>query len=349
VRWDSIVAWEGEAPIETIRAARLRPNETEPSVVATDFGGDVVLLRFHGGVPRAERIYRHGAALTGIGIVDLDSAVPGAEIYVGGAANGRGGDSGGGAVVRLTPAAGGYRAETIYRGGAYVHALEPALDATGRPCGIYLADHDGALRRLRPSSTGGEWTAETLYREPAEIGGEDRHAKDLCTLTASDDRPAEIVMALRSGRCVAVDPTRVDAGRLLFTEPGGVSRLLARPDGSFLATGYAGRVLSAVRRGLRTETTVWHVESPEGGLRGVVAGRFPTPAGEASFAVFGALRTVRLLRPSFETYDATTIFRDVERGHAIAAADLYAGDDADELIVGGRSRRITVLRVAPGS
>jgi hypothetical protein len=38
-----------------------------------------------------------------------------------------------------------------------------------------------------------------------------------------------------------------------------------------------------------------------------------------------------------------TLLRDIERGHSLVAADLVPGDDADELVLGGYSKRITVL------
>ncbi len=343
VRWDAVVAWEGDGAVERIRAGKLLPDDVLPSLIGVDQIGDVILVRMDGGRPRSERIYRHRAELTGIAFADLDREIPGPEIFVGGFATGEGRNGVGGAIIRLTPAAGGYRAEFVYRGPAYVHAIEAAIGPDGRAYGLFAGDYDGALTLIKPGSPVGPWSATVLCREASDVGLEARKIKDLGVLPARDGFPEEVVMVFKTGRCSAADASRPGAARVLFEEPGGLSRVTVRGDGGFFVTGYHGRVLDVKRRGTTTDVRAIHVEPSDSGLRGIVLGRFPSEAGMAPYAIHGFMQTVRLLKPAFDACDTTTVFRDIERGHALEAADLVPGDGFDEIAVGGYSKRITIL------
>lgn len=115
------------------------------------------------------------------------------------------------------------------------------------------------------------------------------------------------------------------------------------------ACGYWGRVQHFVRDA--ASPAGWHFdviaqEGKDSGLRGIVVGRFPLPGtrgGDAPLALFGFHALCRLLVPSEGVHDPVTVFRDIGRGHTQVAADLVPGNEAEELVVAGYSKRITVL------
>jgi hypothetical protein len=108
-------------------------------------------------------------------------------------------------------------------------------------------------------------------------------------------------------------------------------------------SGYFGRVLHVVRDGDGFRVEAIHHEAKDSGLRGASLGRFPVPGGTATLGTFGFFRYCRVLTPRLGAWDATTIFEDIDRGHAMEVADLIPGNDADEIALGGYSKRITIL------
>jgi len=148
----------------------------------------------------------------------------------------------------------------------------------------------------------------------------------------------------KTGRALLVDVDRPDAARFVHDEDGGLSRVSPDPDGGAYVTGYKGRVLHFVLDGATLRVECIDQEFTDSGLRGIVQGRFPLPqGGVAPLAIFGFHRLCRALSPRLSAWDATTLFRDVERGHAIEPCDLVPGNDADELVLAGYSNRIVVL------
>lgn len=346
VSWRATVAYEGESPFERIRAVRWEAEDPLPQAVGVDQGGDVVIVRMRNGAPVAERIYRHGCELTGLVAADVDPAVPGAELYVGGFAAGKGREGTGGAVVQLIRDGSAYRARRVYEGDGYVHAIE-ALPGLG--AGLLVGDYAGRVATLTPTAAG-PWTLRALHVE-VDTDPEVVKVKDLALIAPrGGGAPTEAFAAYKKGRGVLVDLTGSAPARRLLDETGGLSRAAPDGDGGFYVTGYYGRVLRFVREdaGAAAEfrRLELHDEGEASGLRGIVLGRFPTPDGDvAPYAIHGFMRTVRLLRPAFGAYDALSIFRDVERGHALEAADWVPGNDADEIFVGGYSERMTLLAV----
>ena len=346
VHWEAIVAYEGETGFERIRAGRPDASDPNLQLVGVDQAGDTILVHMDGSTPRSSVIYRHGIELTGLVMADLDPAIPGDEIYVGGYAEGSGREGTGGTVVQLVVTPEGVRSRRVFTTGTYVHAME-ALEpsAPGGVRRLLVTDYAGQLHVLTPGAGDAQWTGPVVYRDPASSDPESTKIKDIVLLRDPSGRtPHEAFMVLKTGRVIVVDLDRPGSGRVVHEEEGGLSRALPDETGGAYFTGYFGRVLHLVREGDAFRLEVMDNEGKDSGLRGIVQGRFPTPGGGvAPFAIYGFHTLVRTLTPRLGAWDTTTIFRDLDRGHAFEVADLIPGNDADELIAGGYSKRITIL------
>jgi hypothetical protein len=353
VRWEPEVLWKGEFAFERIRTGH--PDATDPAlqIVGVDQGGQVVLCHVGDGERRASVIYDHGTELTGLVVGDVDPAIPGEEIYVGGNGKPDGtiGEGGrrsgtGGAVLQLVPGPGGAKARRIFDGGAYVHSIERVEpQSPGDTPRLLASDYDGVVHLLTPTPGTGPWDDRVLYREPPPKNPDDPKVKDAGFLADASGRPRhEVLLVLKTGRAILLDLDDPSKAHLVHEEPGGLSRVTPDPDGGAWVTGYAGRAMHWVREGDGFRIDVLEQEGVDSGLRGCVPGRFPTPdGGVAPLVIFGFNRLCRTLTPRNGAWDPTTIFRDADRGHTMEAADLVPGNDADELVLGGYSRAITLL------
>jgi len=346
IRWEPILAWQGDSPIERLKAGR--PDASDPGlqVVSVDQGGTVALVHFDGGKPRAEILLKNDGGMTGLCVADLDPSIPGEEIYAGGGNEmpswpPKPGD--GGVVLQIVPRPGGPRVRRVFEGEAYVHALERY--GSGR---LLVTDYLGRVFLLTPEAGEGPWPRTLLYADPPSKDPEVPKIKDVAVLRdPSGAAPHEILLVMKTGRAVVLDIDHPEGARLVHEEPGGLSRAEADAEGGAFVTGYAGRVLRFVRDGAGFRVEAIHLEGPDSGLRGVVQGRFPVAGGEAPLAIFGYMQVCRLLTPSFGAWDAVSIFRDEGKGHALLAADLFPGNGADELVLAGYGNRITVLVARP--
>lgn len=350
-RWHPVVLWQGADAFERVRTGR--PDAADPrlQIVGVDQGGNVVLIHWSGGDARAEVIHRHPGELTGLLLADLDPSIPGEEIYVGGSEQGEEG----GAVVQLAVTPDGTRVRRLWSGDAYVHSLE-AIDAQhGRPRGLLVSTYAGQVLRLEPAAGDGSWSGGTLFADAPSDDRERPKIKDAAFLATSDGSPRhEALLAFKTGRLLHLDLDAPASARFLHDEAGGLSRVTADPDGGAWITGYAGRVLHFRRAdgggGGGFACDVLACEGADSGLRGLVAGRFPLPDGRvAPLALFGFHALCRALVPSEGAHDVVTLFHDIDRGHCIEAADLVPGNDADELLLAGYSRRIVALVAERGA
>ena len=347
IRWEPILAWQGESPIERLKAGRPDASDPAMQVVSVDQGGTVALVHFEGEKPRAEILLKNDGGLTGLCIADIDPSIPGEEIYAGGghemaAWPPKPGD--GGVVLQIVPGPGGPRVRRIFEGEAYVHAMDRY--GAGQ---LLVTDYVGRVFLLTPAPGDGPWPSKLLYSDPPSKDPEVPKIKDIAVLRDPSGAAAhEALVVMKTGRAVYIDIDRPEGARLVHEEPGGLSRAEANADGGAFVTGYTGRVLRFVRDGLGFRVDPIHLEGPDSGLRGVVQGRFPVAAGDAPLAIFGYMQVCRVLTPTFGAWDAVSIFRDDGKGHALLAADLFPGNDADELVLAGFGNRITVLTVRRG-
>ncbi len=352
IDWTPTVVYRAEGAIERIRAGRVDPADPGPQAVSVDQAGDVALVHFAGAAPRAEVLQRAGAERTGLVIADVDPSEPGVELYAGGAIVDAEKKEIGGAVDELVvtrdPAA-RVRVRRIHSGPAYVHSIERIPpQRPGEPAGLLVSNYAGEVRRLAPSASGA-WSERVLYRAPAASDPEVLKIKDAGFLLDPSGRaPHVALVAFKLGRLVALDLDAPESARVVHEEAGGLSRVTPDPDGGAWVTGYAGRVLHVVPEGASFRVDVVDQEGTDSGLRGAVLGTFPIGGGEtANLAVFGFHRRCRALLPRKGVLDPVTLFVDVERGHAIEAAELVPGNAADELLLGGYSKQVTLLVARP--
>ena len=353
VRWEPVVLYEGGAAFERLRTGR--PDASDPSlqIVGVDQGGDVVHVHWDGGAPRSQVVYRHTAELTGLVLCDADPSVPGEEIYAGGYASGEGRAGKGGAVVQIVLTPQGPRTKRIFEGGAYVHAIEAVEPASpGEPRRLLVCTYAGEVHLVTPAAGDGHWPSRLLYRDPPSADVEVPKIKDAGFLRDPSGRaPHEVLVVMKMGRTILLDIDQPETARLVHEETGGLSRVTADESGGAYVTGYFGRVLHFVRDGAGLRVEVMEQEGVDSGLRGFVTGRFPLPgsSGEvAPFAIHGFHKLVRALVQRQGVWDPVTLFVDVDRGHTMLAADLVAGNDADEIVMSGYSKRITALLAQRG-
>lgn len=330
-RWEPLVCYEARGAIERIRCGRVDAREALPQAVGVDQAGDAVLVRFGAGAPRSEVLYRNGTELTGLAIGEADPDVPGAEIYVGGFEQDAQGQEHGGHVMQLVP---GRAPREVWRGGAYVHSIEIA-----GPRRLLVSTYAGEIRLVE---LGG---AERLLWSDAPGADVERpKIKDAGLLVdPAGGARHEALVAFKTGRLLWIDLAHPESARVVHEEAGGLSRVTPDAAGGAYVTGYFGRVLHFRRTGSEWRFEVLDQEGTDSGLRGAVLGRFPAAGQTAPLALFGFHRLVRALVPRAGVLDPVTLFVDLDRGHAIEAADLVPGNGADELLVGGYSRRVTLL------
>jgi len=358
VRWEPVILWEGDAGFETVKSGRPDASDPNLQVVGVDQAGHVVLAGYDGVTPRSRVIYDHGAELTGLAIDDVDPAVPGQEVYVGGYESGDGREGKGGAVMQVVVGPSGATTRKVFVPGNYVHSIAVAPPAApGAPRRLVVSTYAGEVFVVTPAAGDGLWPSQVVYRDPpiGNLVPKDPRPriKDVAMLADPSGRPAyELIAVSAGGSAVYADLDRPGITRDLINEEGGFARITAVPDGSAYACAYWGGVFHFVRDGAGGfRADVLTRDGKDSGLRGIVLGRFPLPAdaggGVAEMAIFGYHALVRMLVPRNGTYDMVTVFKDVERGHSLVAADMVPGNDADELVVTGYSKRLTLLVPRP--
>jgi hypothetical protein len=348
VEWRPVVCYEGRAPIERVRCGRPDAADPEMQAVSVDQAGDVALVHFEKGAPRSEVIHRNGSELTGLLISDVDTAVHGEEIYVGGYAAGTEREGTGGVVLQLvltsTPS-GRAHVRRIYEGPAFVHSIERVEPRSpSEVVRLLVSTYAGEIHLLTPTAGSGAWDDRLLYREPPVADPEALKVKDAAFLKDASGKPShEALVVLKTGRTVFIDIDHPETTRLVHEESGGLSRVTPDSSGGAYITGYFGRVLHFVRAGDGFRVDVVEQEGTDSGLRGVVLGNFPVTGTTAHMVLFGFHKLCRALVPRLGVMDPTTLYVDVDRGHSIDSADLVRGNDADEILIGGYSKRVTML------
>lgn len=352
VRWEPLVVWEGDAAFETVKTGHPDGSDPDLQIVGVDQAGHMVHVAFRRGVaPTASVIYDNRSEMTGLCIADADPSVPGEEIYAGCYEPGQ--DGVGGNVVQVVKTADGWRAKRIFDAGAYVHAIAAVPPATpGGPVRLVAATYANELHVLTPGA-GGTWTSSLAYRGPQKFADPQPkdprpRMKDVAVLADREGRaPHEVFAVLAGGDAVYVDLDRPLSGKVVAVEEGGWGRVCSDGGTGVYACGYRGRFVHFTRDAANEwKMEIMEQEGVDSGLRGAVTGNFPLPGsgGEvAHLATFGFYARCRALVERNGAWDPVTLYTDSGRGHTQVAADLVPGNDADELVISGYSKRITVL------
>lgn len=346
--WEARTCFRSRAPIERIRCGRPDASDASLQAVSVDQAGTVALIHFERGEPRAEVLHENGTELTGLAIGDVDERVAGDEIYVGGYLPGKLGEENGGIVLQIAVSpSGGARASVrrIHTGDAYVHSIEIVPPrAAGDHARLLVSTYAGEVHLLAPTPGDAPWNDRVLYRDARSDDPERTKIKDAGMLRDPQGRaPHEALIAFKLGRLLWIDVDAPESARFVHDEPGGLSRVTPDADGGAYVTGYAGRVMHFVREGAGFRIDVLDQETADSGLRGCVVGDFPAGRDRARFAIFGFHKLCRALVPRLGVLDPFTLYVDVDKGHAIEAGDVVPGNGADELLIGGYSKRVTLL------
>ncbi len=284
-----------------------------------------------------------GQWLGGLAHDDLDPRVPGKEIYTAGA-----------------------------RGNLYQVTVPPrgrALDARriasieGREINILVAGDFDLVRPGREllgfTGPGGLFvftpTGKDGTFEVAHAGDTRGLVRDAVALPVTGGISPTVATVARDGRLSLLTMRDGQATWTHLAEAtSGRGRIAARPgltaDGPWVLYSSLddGRV---ERHEQPSRDASWRTEliyAGPAGPRGVAAGRFHEDPTVESIAVFGYARKVQLLerRPG-GSWTVTTIFRDIDKGHWLAAAEVDARNGTDELLASGFGGRIVMLSRPP--
>lgn len=347
VAWKPVVCYQAKGAIERIKCGHPDAGDPNLQAVSVDQAGDVALMHFRGSEVSSQVIYSNTSELTGLSISDLDPAVPGEEIYVGGYSGGTGMEGTGGQVLQLVlqpGSKGKARVRQIFSGPVYIHSVERVEpQAAGEGPKLLVSTYDGSIHLLTPTASG-PWDDRVLHTEPPSDDPDAVKIKDVGFLRDPSGRaPHEALVAFKTGRLLQIDIDHPGDAHYILDEPGGLSRITPDPDGGAYVTGYFGRLMHWVPGANGLEMTVIDQEGVDSGLRGVVLGDFPVDGTVAHKVVFGFHKLCRALVPRLGVLDPVTLYVDIDRGHTIEAADLVPGNGADELLLGGYSLRVTML------
>jgi hypothetical protein len=86
-----------------------------------------------------------------------------------------------------------------------------------------------------------------------------------------------------------------------------------------------------------------HLPRATQGAQGLVAGRFDAGASVETVAVYGYAGRVVLLSRRATGWQVETLFRDRDKGHWLAVAELDGRNSTDEIVASGYGARIVLL------
>lgn len=343
-RWTAVVCHRTEGAIERIRIGRVLDAEGPPQAVSVDQHGDVVLVRFDGGVPSSRVLYQNGTELTGLALGDVDPFSAGPEVYAGGYRSGKSGEERGGAVFQVLADREPALTRCIWTGDAYVHSIE-IVGESPHDRRLLVSTYAGGIHELAPRADGA-WSDRMLHAEAPSDDPEANKIKDVGLLVEPSGAPRHVALvAFKTGRLLRLDLERPESVRVVHEEVGGLSRVTPDPAGGAYVTGYQGRLLHVRPNPEGVDVEVLEREGADSGLRGAVLGRFPCGGTTAHLAIFGFHKLCRALVPRLSVLDPVTLYVDADRGHTIEAGDLIPGNGADEILLGGYSRRVTLLHL----
>lgn len=336
--WRATTLWMATEGIQGVRFGDADPRRPGVEAVGVTRDGAVGIAGFHDGRIWSDTIYRHGAQMTGLFIADIDPEAPGNEIYIGG---GRTAKAKGGEVIQIALIKGQWRARQVWEAPDVVHVFDTIPRRTGQRNPILVAPtYAGTVHFLFPT-TSGLWRDSLIFQHVATgADANDLVIKDLRYGELSDQKRT-VSFATKGGDLVVVDlddPTR--SGRI-YRHSGGIARFTLDPDGSIYGSCNDGCLVHVHRVNGSWRGDTLFRDYQEG--RGVVVGRFPFAGQTCPLATFSYSHNCRLFYNNGIGWDTRTVFRDIARAHWMVAADVIPGNDADEILLGGYSGRMTLL------
>ena len=344
--WNAFLVQDAGVGVWAVKAVPFHPPFGSPQIVGLDERGRCQILYGYSGRWTPLTALHDGYWLGGMAWIDLDPRRPGCELYVGGK-RGRLYQvhpcEKGGVEVRVVENFRGEEISTL-AGGRLRAGPEspPAMLVFTTLGGVYLVD-------VPPDATADSYRARQIARVPGRV-------RDAVTVGRLDDGEAPWVATVSHASEVALvrlaDNDRLER-KVILAEPMGFGRLALRPPGGDAPPVlYVGRDDGALLRLQRNRDGSWRREmiyaGPQG-IRGVVAGRFDADPEAESVAVFGYSGKVQVVtrRPG-KAWTAETIFKDRDRGHALAVAELDGRNATREIVGSGYGCRIFLLSRPPG-
>ena len=336
----SLLLDNGGVGVWTVKPFPVFSQYATPEVVGLDDRGRCWVLVSYSGKWTPIPVIHDGAWLGALTHGEVDPRIEGAELYAGG-------EKGnvyqivsyphGVLDYRLLAHLPGREVHTLLAGDLDPRSPGPELLAFTRPGGLY---------RLTPTGRDGRFETEFLEELPGRV-------RDAVVLPARDGERPEILTAGRDGRLRRLRFTAEGADWFTVYETGmGLGRLAVAPDpgGDDLvvySTLDDGQVLRHVRNGTRWATGTIHRGTQ--GPRGLVAGRFHDDPRIEALALFGYSAEVELLTNRDGVWESETIFRDRDRGHWLATAELDGRNHTREILCSGYGGRIVMLARVPAA
>ncbi len=326
---------QGDVGIWTVKAFPIFDSVGSDELVALDDRGRCLIVIPYSGRWTTLECIHDGAWLGGLAHGDLDPRVPGKELYTGGRR---------GNLWQVIPHAHGALETRLvaHLPGEEIHTIVVGdLDVSRAGAEMLVFTWPGALYLVTAAESG---------LQLVELQRLETRIRDAVLLPAAPGAPPEIATVSRAGRLALltlesgaprwreISRVRTGMGRValrpgpgvvLYTvcDDGRVYRFERAADGSFdQQLIYAGAL----------------------GGRGVAAGRFDADSGKETLAIFGYSRTVELLTREGDTWTVTPVFRDRDKGHWIAAAEVDGRNATLELFCCGYGGRLVMLFRPPG-
>jgi len=340
--WDAFLVMDnGDTGVWTVDAFRLFPQYGTPEIGGLDDQGRCLVLILYSG-KRTPMILGHdGRWLGGLAHGDIDPRVDGCELYTGG-------QKGnlyqltfhphGAADFRLIAHLPGREIHTIVAGD-----VDPAQGGKE----LLLFTRPGGLYRVSP--TGKDGTFETVHLE--DLPGRVRNA---VVLPERDGSSPEIATVSRTGRLELLTMTsRGPRWSTLYEDSMGMGRIVCStnandPNIVLYARHEDGRIMRFEKPSSGDWSSETIYRGPQG-PRGIAAGAFCSDRGTETVAVFGYSSEVVLLsRRGKEPWSEEVIFKDRDKGHSLAVAEVDGRNATPEIIGSGYGGRIFVLARPPG-
>lgn len=335
--WQTTTLWDAHEKIQGVRFGDADPRHPGIEAVAVTRSGTVAIAGFTNGKVWSDTIYRHGVLMTGLCIADVDPTIPGNEIYIGG---GRTTKAPNGEVVQIALVDGHWRARTVWMAPDVVHTFDTLPRLPGGTARLVAPTYAGTIHLLIPTKTG-LWRDTLLYRHTATgTDTNDLVVKDMHYGTVAG-RANQLLFCTKGGDMVDVDLSDPSRSGRIYRQKFGIARFTIVSDGTLYGSCNDGCLihLSYVQGAWKVDTL--YRDYAEG--RGVVIGRFPCGGRACSLAAFGYARTCRLFYDNGIGWDTYTLFHDLDCGHWMVVADVIPGNDADEMLLGGYSGRMTLI------
>ena len=311
------------------------PQYATPEVVGLDDNGTCWVMVSYSGKWTPVRVLADGAWLGGIAHADIDPAVAGKELYVGGKK---------GVLYQVRAYAdGGLDGRRIATfPGQEIHTIVGGnVDPSHDGAELLVFTRPGALYRVTPQA-GGTFKTEWL----SDLSGRIRDA-----IVLPDGHT--IVTASRDGK-VALLQMQADGPhwQIIHQNDAGCGRLAVSKQQTggwpvIYSTGDNGRIFrhEFVAEKWNTQT----IYAGPLGPRGLVVGQFDPDPSIETVAIFGYSGRVEKLALHNGKWTTTTLFTDRDRGHWLSVLEIDGRNNTDEILLSGYGARMVLLSSDPGT